>query len=204
MSGEPRRRSWLLRVLSWPVSLVLIVATVAVGDQIIQHTPGSDEVSRPFIHSGRIGDIVDGLTFTAKVHSVRGGRSVTDTDGDVYTTDGLFVLVTITVTATTDTTRLDHLAVAGGGRTYRATRRFDQDLDLQELQPGIGVKGELVFEVPPTGALDLALQLGNDQVLTGEFDNETLAQIDLAIDQAHVTTWLAESDSLVLTTPELT
>jgi hypothetical protein len=200
---QPRRRGWFVRVLSWPVSLVIIIAGVAAGDQILRHTPGSEEVSRPFVHSGRIGEAVDGRTFTVTVGDVRGARSIEESDGDRLTSDGLFVLVTVTITAKSDTTSLSHLAVAHGDVVFWATERVRQRMAEYEFQPGIPVKGEIAFEVPRAVATGLVLRLSSDQVLKGENRNQTVAEIPLPVDQGRLTGWLAETEPLTVTVPEV-
>lgn len=200
ITRPPARRNWFLRVLSWPLALILIVGTVAVGDQILKHTPGSDEVSRPFIHKGRIGDVVDALSFTATVDSVRGSRSVADDDDD-YTTDGVFVLVTFTLTAKTDSTALSTVSVVGHGQIFKAVERFYQEMTRTTLQPGIPKTGEVAFEVPKGAAAGLSIQLSSDSLDGNE--NQTAAEIDLGIDEAKVTTWLANSAPLELHPPEV-
>jgi hypothetical protein len=189
------RRSAGLRLLTLPLSLLLVVGTVVLGAEIVERNPGSEQVQRPFIHTGQMGHAVDGLSFTATGESVRGAKRVSD-DGDVYTTDGVFVLVTVTVAAGTEPVSLAHAALVDrAGRIFEPTSRFTQDIDLYTVQPGIPVRGEYTFELPRV-ALDggLILQLSKDPVFGGS--NQTVVEIDLGVDPAAAARWLAEPGPL--------
>ena len=199
--SRPERRNGFLRVLGWPVSLLLILATVAAGDAIIKHTPGSEQVGRPFVHSGPVGQEVQGLGFTATVQSVRGAKSIADPDGDVFTTDGVFVVVKLTLTAKVETTKLLYVALVSNGKTYELLERVRQPMDVFALQPGLPVQGEMAFELSSAAAAGSTLQLCPDYVNDGR--NQTIAEISLGIDQAAVTKWLAVNDPIELDLAEV-
>jgi hypothetical protein len=196
--SRPRRTAgWriLTLPLSLPLSLLLIVGTVVLGAEIVERNPGSEQVQRPFVHTGRLGQTVDGLSFTATAESVRGAKRVSD-DGDVYTTDGVFVLVAVTVAAGTEPVSLGYAALLDNrGRIFEATSRFSQAIDLYTLQPGIPVRGEYTFELPRT-ALDgaLHLQLSKDPVFGG--GNQTVVEIDLGVAPTTTAKWLGEAGPL--------
>ena len=63
------------------------------------------------------------------------------------------------------------------------------------------IAGEIIFEVPRGAAPGLVLQLSADPVLDRR--NQTIAQVDLGIDQSTVDKWLAGSAPLELTDPEV-
>jgi hypothetical protein len=200
--SRPRRRNWFVRVLGWPVSMLLIVATVAAGDAIIKHTPGSEEVTRPFVYSGPVGQEVDGLSITATVHSVRGAKSIADRDGDVVTTDGVFVVVKLTLTAKVETINLITPRLISNGKTYDSSERMRQPLDPISLQPGVPVQGEMAFELPNAAAPGSRLRFSpEDHVLIG--GNETITEINLGIDEATVARWLAEKSPIELDLAEV-
>jgi hypothetical protein len=200
--SRPRRQNWFVRVLGWPVSMLLIMATVAAGDAIIKHTPGSEEVTRPFVYSGPVGREVDGLSITATVHSVRGAKSIADRDGDVVTTDGVFVVVKLTLTAKVETTNLITARLISNGKTYDSSERMRQPLDPISLQPGVPVQGEMAFELANAAAPGSRLQLSpEDHLLIG--GNETVTEINLGIDEATVAKWLAEKSPIELDLAEV-
>lgn len=199
--ARPKRRNGFLRLLGMPISLLLILAAVAAGDAIIKNTPGSEQVSRPFVHSGPIGQEVQGLGFTATVQSVRGAKSIEDADGDVLATDGVFVIVKLTLTAKVETTNLLYVALVSNGKTYELLERVRQPMDTIALQPGVPVQGEMAFELPGAAATGSRLQLCPDHV--NDSRNQTITEISLGIDQTAVTKWLAVKDPIALDPAEV-
>jgi hypothetical protein len=194
-------RNPVLRVLGWPISLLLIVATVVAGNAIIEHTPGSQEFSRPYIHSGPIGTELDGYTFVATVDGVKGAPSA-ELDGDELTTDGVFVVVSVTLTARQEPTHLQTVAVVDQqGRVYTWTRSIDQGLFQYTLEPDVPITGDLLFEVPRDAAPGLKVRLSSE-LWARQNLNQTVVQVDLGISQATVTTWLS-ARSLVVAEPKV-
>jgi len=198
---RPGRR-WQ-RLLTVPLSLLLILATVVAGQEIIRRAPDYDSGSRPYVHAGRVGDTVDGRTFSVVVASVHGAGTVRARFDEEYRTDGVFVAVRATVTAYADAVQLEHVVVVDRtGRTFVATPRFFQEMTVYyRFQPAIPVTGEILFEVPRDAAAGLALQLSVDQILDRR--NQTIAQVDLGIGQSMVDTWLRGAEPLELTDPEV-
>jgi hypothetical protein len=197
---EPRRWRQLFTV---PLSLVLIVATVLVGSEIIKRTPDFDEGSRPYVHTGHIGGTVDGLTFSVVVDSVRGAGAVRARFNEEYRTDGVFVAVRAKVTAYSDGVQLKLVAVVDrAGRRYDATERLFQDVGaVNRFQPAIPVTTEILFEIPRDAGPGLAMQLSANEVLDNR--NQTIAQVDLGIDRSMVDGWLAEPEPLELKAAEV-
>jgi hypothetical protein len=198
---QPGRR-WP-RLLTVPLSLLLILATVVAGREIIRRAPDYDSGSRPYIHAGHVGDTVDGRTFSVVVASVHGAGTVRARFDEDYRTDGVFVAVRATVTAYSDAVLLEHVAVVDrSGRTFVATPRFFQEMGgYYRFQPAIPVSGEIVFEVPRDAAAGLVLQLSADQILDRR--NQTIAQVELGIGQSTVDAWLSGGEPLELTGPEV-
>lgn len=198
----PGPRRWS-RWLTTPLSVLLIVATVVAGSELKKLVPDYDDGSRPYVHTGRIGDAVDGLTFSVVVESVRGAAIVTARFGDEYRTDGVFVAVRAKVTAYSEVVVLRQVSVVDrSGRRFDSAKRFTQYMgELDRYQPGIPVVGEIVFEIPRDAGPGLVLQMSDDPNL--DLRNQTIAQVDLGVDQSSVNTWLSTKEPLEVTTPEV-
>lgn len=199
---RPGRRSPVMRALTWPISLLLIVGTVVAGNFIIEHTPGSQEFSRPYIHSGAMGTQLDGRTFVATVDGVNGAPSA-QLGRRQLTTDGVFVVVSVTLIARQEATHLQHVSVVDQqGRVFSWTRSIDQGLFQYALEPDIPVQGDLLFEVPRDAAPGLKVQLSSDFWRRQNL-NQTVIQVDLGISQATVTGWLSARTPLKVAEPKV-
>jgi hypothetical protein len=184
-------------MLTVPLSVLLIIVTVVVGSEIIKRSPDFDDGSRPYVHTGHIGDTVDGLSFSVVVDSVRGAGTVSARFNEEYRTDGVFVAVRAKVTAYDEVVLLREIAVIDRtGRRFDATARFTQHMVLRRFQPAIPVVGEIIFEIPRDAGPGLVLRVAEDLNLDNR--NQTIAQVDLALDQPTVDGWLAAPEPLEL------
>jgi len=200
--SPPKTKAWL-RLVTVPLSLLLILATIVVGQEIIRRAPDYDSGSRPYVHAGGIGDTVDGLTFSVVVASVSGASTVRAGFDEDYHTDGVFVAVRAKVTAHSEVVLLQHIAVVDrAGRVFEATPRFFQVFGgYYRFQPAVPVAGEIIFEVPRDAVAGLVLQVSADQILDRR--NQTIAQVDLGLGQSTVDKWLAAPEPLELADPEV-
>ena len=156
--SPPKTKGWL-RLVTVPLSLLLILATIVVGQEIIRRAPDYDSGSRPYVHTGGIGDTVDGLTFSVVVASVSGASTVRAGFDEDYRTDGVFVAVRAKVTAHSEAVLLEHIAVVDrDGRVFVATPRFFQVFGgYYRFQPAVPIAGEIIFEVPRDAASGLVV-----------------------------------------------
>jgi hypothetical protein len=193
----------LLRVLTLPLQLALVVTVTALGGLVIQHTPGSEEATRAFIHSGQAGESVDGRTFVARVDSVHGATVITNSLGDEFDTDGIFVVVGLSVVAKDATTSFnDTVAIDHSGRRFDATDRLRQNMASgYKFQPGIPITGDIVFEVPRNAAVGLVIHLTTSFGLSDDYRME--AAIDLRITQSTLDGWLSEREQIEVRDPEV-
>ena len=202
-AARPPRRGWLLRVLTWPVSLLLIVATVLVGNVIVENLPGTQEMFRPFVHSGPMGVELDAQALTATVVSVQGGQSVTTTRDGTYRTDALFLVVHVVLTARKAPANLAHASVVDRtGRVFEYSGRLRQGFNLRPLQPEIPTEGDLVFEVPRDSATGLVVRLSPD-LIGRQHNQQRVIEVDLGIDQADVDRWLSGNQPVPTSDPEV-
>jgi hypothetical protein len=196
----PKRRS-ALRLVTLPLSLLLIVLAVAAGGLLVRNLPGSVEMTRPFIQSGRIGDTVDGITFTVVVLGVRGAQRVLDSSDNQVDTDGVYLLVEVKVLAKTEGVNLGHVTVVDrAGRIFGLPDRIEQRFDIgYRFEPGIPIEGDIAFEVPQDALAGLVLHLSAQSFV--EADYEAVAEVDLGIDDATATKWADEPRRLEMKLP---
>jgi hypothetical protein len=179
------------------VAVLLVLATLGAGRVMLACTPDTDEREQPFVVAGAVGEGVDVRTFTLTVLGVRGGPKVT-AYGKEYDTSGVWVVVRVRVEAAVEPSTAGYAAVRDGrGRTFRATERFPQTLvgGGRRAQPGVPLEADVVFEVPPAAATDLALRVA-DNSFDRRMDVE--AEVQLPIDAATVRRWLATTEPLLV------
>jgi hypothetical protein len=198
-----RQISWRRRLITWPAALLLIVATVVAGRLILVNTPIGDDYNRPFIHSGRMGEAVDGRTFVATVLSVRGGRSLAQIF-DPVTTDGIFLLVKVRLSAYDEEVAVSYQALVDrNGFIYEPPVRDFNVMQGHRLQPRIPVAGELLFEVPESAAAGgLTLRLSTYGF--GTNSHQVVVEIPLTITATDVATWSRNTEPIRPMPPEVT
>jgi hypothetical protein len=166
----------------------LVLAAVAIGGVIKSHDRDVEARERPYVHTGAIGDQVSARIYDVTVLGVRGATTLKD-GGKTYQTDGIWVVVKVRAIARADPCSLGFVAVRDrDGVAYRLSTRVDQSMDFRELQPGIPVTGELVFEVPRPAARGLAVRFSG-----GAYDQrmDAMAEVSLDLQQSTVDAWLA-------------
>lgn len=177
------------------VTFLTVASALAVGGAFTAHMPDTDAQQRPFVRTGTGSDSVDARLFDAQVIGVRGGTKIAG-GGLAHDTGGVWVLVTVRVTAKHETTSVGYAAlVDGDGRTFRATERVMLPLGGRLLQPGLPVRMELAFEVPKNVELPLAIRLAEPSL---ELRVQAIAQIDLAIGAPDLALYAGNTDVLRL------
>ena len=198
-----RQVSWRRRLITWPAALIMIIITVVVGRLILIGTPIGDDYNRPFIHSGPMGELVDGHTFVVRVESVRGGRSL-EQIFDPATTDGIFLLVKVRLSAYDEEVVVQYQALVDRhGFIYEPPLRDFNSMEGHRLQPRIPVAGELLFEVPTSAAISgLTLRLSTYPY--GTNSHQVVTEIPLTITEAQVSAWFRNTEPLRPMQPEVT
>ena len=181
----------------------MIILTVAAGRLIQLGTPIGDDYNRPFIHSGQMGEPVDGGRFVVTVESVRGGR-VLQQIFDPVTTDGVFLLVKVRLSAYDEDLTVSYQALVDRhGFIYATPTRDYNHLKGHRLQPRIPITGEILFEVPASAATEgLTLRLSTYPYETNS--HQVVTEIPLNITEAQVTTWYGHAEQLRQMEPEVT
>jgi hypothetical protein len=201
-AGTRTPRWWARQLVAWPVMLAMIAGTVVLGRLILNTTPIGDDFDRPFIHNGQMREPVDAHDFVVTVESIRGGRGLAQIF-NTATTDGVFLLVKIRVSAYDEATTVGYQAlVDGSGNTYEADER-DYAFRGHTLQPRIPVEAELAFELP-TAAVTNHLMLLLSSYPSGHNAHQVMAQIALDITDAQLASWTHQAEPLKPMDPEVT
>lgn len=180
-----RRRAW---------QATLIVAGVATATAVRDAAPTIEDVTAPFVRTVAPGTPgrVRGLDLT--VVDVEGATSV---DAAPYTrpSNGVWVIVTARLHATTDSAALNYAAVHdAAGNEYRATARFQLDMLRLPVDPGVDVVGPLAFELPHTVALPLELRMARDD----DTRLDVVAAVPLEVTGDDLARWAAENEPILI------
>jgi hypothetical protein len=198
-----QRASWRRRLVTWPAAAFMIIATVAVGRVIQLGTPIGDDYNRPFIHSGQMGELVDGGSFVVTVESMRGGRALEQIFGTA-TTDGIFLLVKVRLSAYDEDVVVSYQALVDRhGFIYDTAYRDYNNLDGHRLQPRIPISGEMLFEVP-TAAANGGLTLRLSTYTWPTNSHQVVTEVPLTITEDQVSEWFRNTEPLKQMQPEVT
>lgn len=188
------------RRLAAIAALPLILATVAAARLIAVTTPIGEDHVRPWVHQGRMNETVVGNDLAVMVLGIRGGRAYAGFPNPV-TTDGLFLLVRARVTAVDTRAGVGYAElVDADGNAYAAARRTDTLL-AHQIDPGITVEGELLFEVPATAATRLRLRLSSSTIARPRY--QVVVEVPLTFDADDADAWYHRSAPLAVVAPEI-
>ena len=178
---------------------VLVVAALAIGTAITDHTPDSDAQQQPFVRTGAIGTSVDARTFSAAVLGVRGASVLAPLteEEEAHVTSGVWIIVKVRLEAHTNPTAVGYGALIDAqGRTYRATERiFEPLLGGRTLEPGIPVEGEIAFEVPVKVATHVSIRLAVEDI---DQRMDAMVQVPLPITASQVAQWHTDKSPVTL------
>jgi hypothetical protein len=166
--------------------LGLLAGVVAAGGVVTDSERTVDELHREFVVAGETGEPVAARTIQVTVLAARAASTVADSSRGELDTAGVWVVVRVRVEAVEEPGTLGYAAVRDSrGRTFLASGRVTQPLagSGYQVQPGIPVEGEVVFEVPADAASGLTVRLAQPL-----FDRrmEAVAEIPLPVDQLQV------------------
>jgi hypothetical protein len=136
-------------VKRWVASAIAIVVAISVTVWVRDRAPHPEDWQGPFLHDADVGEPVELRDVTLTVEGVDGGRGLTIGGGDPWTTGGVWLVVSLSVTtdgapAQPKTVEL----VDEHGRTFAPTSRFNQPMTETPVQPGMVATGAVAFEVP--------------------------------------------------------
>ncbi|GHJ50167.1 hypothetical protein Cs7R123_75090 [Catellatospora sp. TT07R-123] len=158
-------------------TLALVLVTLAVGGYLL-HVADDWTADRPFEVRGDFAQRVHGRQFDATGVRVRCAAKLKLGEA-ILDTQGVWVIAKIRAVAGDRTTHIGWSALRDGrGRTFLTSDRLQQFMLNHDLQPGIPVEGEIVFEVPVDAAGDLTLLLAYNSL---EREMDTMIAIPLPI-----------------------
>ncbi|NUT35041.1 MAG: hypothetical protein HOV79_18445 [Hamadaea sp.] len=173
----------------------LLIAALAVGGAISNLEPDPDVMHRPFLTAGAKGETVQTRSFDAVLLEVRGGQSV-GSRGVRHDSKGVWIIAKVRLTARGETTTVSWAAIRDGDeRVFEASGRVQQTLGGRDLQPGIPVEMEVVFEVPTNVPMPLAIRLATN---ISDHRMDGMAEIDLAVTSSDLATWAQQKDPLTI------
>jgi hypothetical protein len=179
----------------------LVLLAIGVGGVAHAYEPDPVEQQGPFIRSGHKGDRVDARTFDAQLLGVR-GAAIVNSRGIQHDTSGVWIIVKVRLTSHGEPVQLGQVSIRDGdGRLFRASARIDNNPPLRQLQPGIPVDCEIVFEVPKNVPLPLAARLSTSLI---DIRMDGMAQLELDLTAAQVKQWAEDKTPTTLMRPILT
>jgi hypothetical protein len=197
-----RRPGWLRHAGRRIGAALLILATLAIGHEVTAHIPDRTVTAGHFLRTGGIGDRVESLEIAATIVDVRGGRAVVSPRDEELHTSGMWIVVRTRLETLTEPTLVLHFAIQDRrGRVYRESSRLFQPLSGYTLQPGIPVEGDIAFEVARDSVPGAQLRLHEDTGVGYEF--QTMILIDLSLDEAAMTAFLADDAPVRIGEPEV-
>ena len=141
--GAARTRGWLAALG------LVVVASIAVAT-----APQEGTIADPFVRTGVEGEVVHARELDVEVNDVRLAQQldlVYDESG--LFTDGVWVIVDLTVTSNVGSVHLSYAELHLNGIAYRMRVLPNPGMDFIYYGPGVPVSGSLVFELP-TSALE--------------------------------------------------
>lgn len=130
-------------------SAVAIVVAVSVTVWIRDRAPHPEDWQGPFLRHAHVGEPVELADFTLTVDGVDGGRGLSIGGGEPWTTGGVWIVVSVSVTTDGEPAQPKTVVLVDErGRTFAATPRFNQPMTATAVQPGMVARGAVAFEVP--------------------------------------------------------
>ena len=147
------------------VRVLTVAGLLAVGGVAIATAPSDDTIVAPFLVRGEIGKPIGSRLATVVVSDVGVARELDlsyayDPDFGEPAPDtasaGVWIVVSLDVTATYTSIDFGNAEVRIAGVRYRASTVLpDPDLPTFAFDPGVTVRGSIVFELPADDALRL-------------------------------------------------
>jgi hypothetical protein len=179
------------------LSVVGVGAAVAVGHIVTTHLDISDDDFGPFVRTAEVGEVNHLSYADVQVTAVRPAKHVAGATSTDYSKQagGVFVLVTVKVTATQEsTTFLSQHLVDEDDRLYENSDRAGCGINV-ETKTGVPAYALFCFDVPASRLAGMRLQLGRGSPIFSDTDGDDLAEVDLGISKAEAEAWAATDDA---------
>jgi hypothetical protein len=182
------------------IAWLAVLVTLLLGYAISQYTPGEATQQRPFVSTGSMHHVVSTRPFDAMVTGVRGASAV-EVDLKKYTTSGVWVVVTMRLLAHPGKpVRIGYAGlVDAAGRKYDEPGRFSAPAFGCQLEPGVPVTAQFVFEVPVAVATGLSIEVapGLDQRMGA------MVRIAIPVPDSAVAGWRQTTTPLTVDAPKV-
>lgn len=178
---------------------VAVAAALAVGQQVTSRLElgPSQADDEPFVTRAALGEVAHLPYADAEVTDVRPARYVAPRGSTelVRRADGVYVLVSVAVTARTEPTTFTaaYLLDAQGRQHYTSAKAGCAS--SVATQTGIPAYALLCFDVPPAALAGLRLQLARGSLTWHTTQGDALADLDLGISAAEEESWPATEDA---------
>ncbi|MDS1269667.1 hypothetical protein RIF23_05105 [Lipingzhangella sp. LS1_29] len=190
--AESTRRGRGLRILVTVLGSVVLLVLIGLARGL---TLSSAEQTEPISYTGTAAEEVDAVRFTMDVGEVRFADALRTTglradDGQRYEANGVWLVVPVTLTATTEPLATVHtVRLESGGHAYGLAAEM-QPSSPPRLDPGIPEQQTFYFEIPEEHLDDPTLR-----VIAGGFDARLSAEavVDLQLDEQQLANRVAEA-----------
>ncbi len=174
-----------------------VVAAVAVGHLVTTHLDINDGNFGPFVRTAEVGEVAPLSYADVQVTEVRPAKHIAGLTSTDYAKQagGVFVLVTVKVTATREsTTFLSQHLVDEDDRLYENSDRAGCGINVA-TKTGVPAYALFCFDVPASRLAGMRLQLGRGSPTFSDTDGDDLAEVDLGISKADAKAWATTDDA---------
>ncbi len=172
-------------------SVVAILAALAVGNAINTRLDVNGQELDPVAETGRLGEVAHLTYGDVEVTDVRPAKYVASQFSDDLASraGGVYLLVTVTVTATREPTAfLAAYLEDSQGRHYRTSAKAGCAINVDS---GTGVPAHALycFDVPPDVLAGMRFQLSRGNLTFSTLGGDDLADVDLGIGSEDEASW---------------
>jgi hypothetical protein len=185
-------------VIARRVAAVLgLAAAVAIGHLVTTHLDINRGDVGPFVRSAQLGEVAHLSYADVQVTDVRPARYVAGSSSTDYArlAAGVFVLVTVKVTATRESTRFRaRYLVDEEDRLYEISHRADCGGTV-ETKTGVPAYALFCFDVPPSKLAGMRFQIARGDPTFSDTESDGLAEVELDISAEDAEAWDATEDT---------
>jgi hypothetical protein len=173
-----------------------LAAAVGVGHLVTTHLDINSGDIGPFVESAGLGEVVHLSYADVQVTDVRPAKYVAGATSTDYArlAAGIFVLVTVKVTATRESTLfLTRNLLDEDDRLYETSNRADCGINV-ETKTGVPAYALFCFDVPPSKLEGMRFQIARGDPSYDDTMSDDLADVDLDISAGDAKAWTATED----------
>jgi hypothetical protein len=186
-------------------SAVAVIAALAVGHAVTSRLDVSQVDYPPFVRAADLGQVAHLSYADVEVTDVRPALYLAPALSDELAVKaaGVWILVSMTGTATAEPTRLlDPRLEDDQGRVYRSSTRSDCASGAA-LHTGVLVHAVFCFDVPTDVLTGLHFHIARGSFDNARLDGDDLADVDLEISRSEAASWAGTTKAYRAETEEL-